>query len=136
MTRTACGFSPALLAGALWLGWMAEHEHTSIRAPWTGVTLVASGIVFVAAGVVGRGWRALASPVIVVPVALALTDLLVLPSVEVDEEFVSSCDPGCIPTWFFVLTLTVAASLLVAIGIVLRRALWILPRTRGSDDAS
>jgi len=104
MNRTARSFALALLAGALWIGWIAEHEHTSIRAPWTGLTLVASGVVFIAAGVVGRGWRTLASPVIVVPVAVVLTDLLVLPNVDVDEPFVPSCDPGCIPGWFFVLT--------------------------------
>ena len=121
MSATARSFLLTLLAAALWVGWLAEHEETSIRAPWTGLTLVASAVAFVAAGVVGRGWRALVAPVVAVPAALVVADLLVFSDVEVDESFVSSCDPGCIPTSVFVLTLTIVAVLLIALGIVVRR---------------
>jgi hypothetical protein len=133
MNRTAGSFLLALLGAALWVGWMAEHELTSIRAPWTGLTLMASGAAFIATGVVGRRWPALTSPMVVVPAAMVVTDLLVYSDVDVDETFVSSCDPGCIPTWFAILTLALATCLLIAIGIVLRRAFRML---RHASEAS
>ena len=39
----------AVLGAVLWLAWNYEHEHTAIRAPLTGMTLVASALAFVAA---------------------------------------------------------------------------------------
>jgi len=39
----------AVLGALLWLLWAFEHEHTGIRAPWTGVTYVAAASAFVAA---------------------------------------------------------------------------------------
>jgi hypothetical protein len=38
MTRTLASIVMGLVAGALWLLWNFEHEHTTIRAPWTGIT--------------------------------------------------------------------------------------------------
>ena len=48
----------AFIAAALWLLWTVEHEYTSVRAHWTGLTYVASACGFVAAGWLGRRWPA------------------------------------------------------------------------------
>ncbi|MDP8908365.1 MAG: hypothetical protein M3N47_04450 [Chloroflexota bacterium] len=121
MNRTARSLLLALLGVALWLGWVAEHEHTSIRAPWTGLTLVASGLLFIASGVVGRGWRALLGVAVAVAAGAVLRELVIYSEVEV-------------PSWLFVLILTIMAALLAGIGIALRRAFWFFRHGSEVDD--
>jgi hypothetical protein len=58
MNPTVEALLAALVGVDLCVLWNVEHEYTSIRAPWTGLTLGASAAAFIAAGVVGRGWRA------------------------------------------------------------------------------
>ena len=118
----------ALLGAVVWLAWNVEHDHTSIRAPWTGATLGASACAFIAVGVIGRGWRAiLASLVIAAAVTLLVavglwdaleSDPLHTPSPDIPE----SCDPGCIPLAFFVIFTAAEATALTALGIVGRRS--------------
>jgi hypothetical protein len=85
LRENTCNFSErvnptveALLAALVGVGlcvlWNVEHEHTSIRAPWTGLTLGASAAAFVAAGVVGRGWRAVVVCAAVVAGAAVLVE--------------------------------------------------------------
>jgi hypothetical protein len=74
VNRTLASLLAAGIAASLWLLWNFEHEHTSIRAPWTGLTYAASGLALIASGVVGRGWRALAAATVAALVAVALVD--------------------------------------------------------------
>ena len=78
MNRTVAALLVAVLAAALWLLWSFEHEYTTIRAPWTGLTYAASVTGFVVVGVVGRGWRgvALAAAAAAAPLAGARPLLL------------------------------------------------------------
>jgi hypothetical protein len=123
----------AFLAASLWLAASAEHEYTSIRAPWTGMTLVASGLAFVAAGYIGRGWRALLGAAVAAPAAVILAGLVVWQGDQVDPGTVESCDPGCIPTGAGVILAAGAAMTLALVGVVLRQARAL---TRGTDAAS
>ena len=122
MNRTLASLLLVVLGAALWLLWNFEHEHTRIRAPWTGLTQVASACSFVAAGVVGRGWRVVAGAAVVAAAAVLLVEPLVSRSEPpLEPGYVSSCDPGCISgPPLYVLAGIVAAALTV-VGILLRR---------------
>ena len=108
------------IGAGLYLGWgyLSEYEH--LRAPWTGVMLVASGLAFVSAGVTGRGWRAVLASVFMAGLgALVLTDPW--SSEPLPQGGPESCDPGCIsPEGFITMAALVAAALTIA-GIALRR---------------
>lgn len=119
MNRTLASLVAAIIAASLWLLWNFEHENTSIRAPWTGLTFAASVLGFVACGVVGRGWRAPACAGLAAAAAVLLVDPLVWHSEPGESE---NCDPACIPPEVFLVSLSVAAALLATIGILLRRA--------------
>ena len=127
MTRTAASLGAAVLAASLWLLWNYEHEHTRIRAPWTGATYVACGLCFVAAGYLGRGWRALLFAAVAAAAAVLLVDPLVWPDeppVGPDDAVGSeSCDPGCITREFEVVLAATAAATLAAAGMLVRRGL-------------
>jgi hypothetical protein len=128
MTRTLASIVMGLVAGALWLLWNFEHEHTTIRAPWTGITLVGSALAFVAVGLLGRGWRALTIGI----VAAAATVLLDAPVWDREPATASrlegDCDPGCISLEAAVVIAGAAAAALAAVGIVLRRAVGLVSR--------
>lgn len=123
----------AIVAAGLWLLVDVEREHTRIRAPWTGLTTVASALAFVAVGLVGRGWKALLAAGTAAVAAVYLSPLVLrghgrwshqAPAVE------SSCDPGCIPFEFFAGTAAVLAVILAATGIAARRAALRVTRRR------
>ena len=125
MNRTLASLLPAVLGAALWLLWTVEHDHTRIRAPWTGLTLVASALAFVAAGVVGRGWRAVAGAALVAAAAVLLRFEAPIAESEppLEPGYVSSCDPGCIPVAAACVLAAAAGAALSTIGILLRRGL-------------
>jgi hypothetical protein len=128
VNRTVASLLAALVSAILWLVWNVEHEHTSIRAPWTGMTLVASALGFVAVGVAGTGWRAVLFAVIAAAVAVVLVDPPVWqtePSQPVADE---SCDPGCIAREAAFVMATIVAGALATLGIVLRRAAGLVVR--------
>jgi hypothetical protein len=118
----------ALLAALVGVGlcvlWNVEHEHTSIRAPWTGLTLGASAAAFIAAGVVGGGWRAVIVCAAVVAGAAVLVEGFFLDSEPVSDE---ACDPGCISPEAATIGAVVIAAALATLGIAVRRgvaAVW------------
>jgi hypothetical protein len=135
MNRTLASMVLAVLAAALWLLWNFEHEDTSIRAPWTGLTYVASAVAFMAVGLVGRGWRAVVVAVAAAAAAVVLVDPLVWHSEPSDPALEESCDPGCISLEAAVGFGGGAAAALAALGIVLRRALRLARRARASAAA-
>ncbi len=131
MPRTLATLGPAALGAALWLLWSYEHERTGIRAPWTGLTLVASALAFAATGVAGRGWRAVALAALGGVAAVLLADPLVwedpvLEPVPAGGE----CDPGCISPAAGAVMAGVVAAALATLGILLRRAAGIVARGR------
>lgn len=117
----ACLLAAAVGAG-LSLLWSVEHEHTTMRAPWTGITLVASAAAFVAAGVVGRGWRALLCAAAAGAAAALLVDPLVWEDPAVEAVGDQTCDPGCISLEAAVVFEAMLAGALAGVGIGLRRA--------------
>ncbi|HEX2086670.1 MAG TPA: hypothetical protein VHF89_13400 [Solirubrobacteraceae bacterium] len=121
MGRTMITAALALLAGALWMLWAFAHEHTSIRAPWTGLTYALSVTTFVVVGVVGRGWRALACSASAGVAAALLVDPLISRSEPLASDAAASCDPGCISTGAFVVMAAAASAALACVGILLRR---------------
>lgn len=125
----------AVLAAALWLLWNFEHEHTSIRAPWTGLSYAASAIAFMAAGAVGRGWRAVIAAAAAAAAAVVLVDPLVWHSEGSEPGLEESCDPGCISRQAAVVLGGAAAAALAAVGIVGRRTLGLARRVRASAAA-
>ena len=128
MNRTVASLLAAAVATILWLAWNYEHEHTSIRAPWTGVTLVASGLGFVAVGLAGTGWRAVLLAVVAAAVAMVLVDPLVWQSEPSEPVSVANCDPGCISREAAVVMGSIAAGALATVGIMLRSAAALLVR--------
>jgi len=56
---------------------MRSRSNTSIQAPWTGLTFAASVLGFIASGVVGRDWRALACAILTAAAAVVLVDPLI-----------------------------------------------------------
>ena len=130
MKRTLVAVLVALLAAGLWLVWAFQHEHTSIRAPWTGFTYVAALAGFIAVGIVGRGWRALASAAAAAALASLLVDPLVYRSETVEPGSTTSCDPGCISREAVTVFYSVATAVLAAVGILLRRAFGVAKRRR------
>ena len=126
----------AALAAALWLLWNFEHEHTSVRAPWTGLTYAASALAFVATGVTGRGWRAIATAVAAASIAVILVDPLVWRGEPIGSSLEESCDPGCISPEAAVGIAGAAAAALATCGIVLRRARGLVRRVRASTEPS
>jgi hypothetical protein len=118
----------ALVAASLWL--VANIE--SVRAPWGGIILVASGVAFIATGHFGRGWRALLSAGAAAAVAVLLVDPLIWHSEPVEPGTEQSCDPGCLPIEAAVAFAIAAATLLASLGILLRRGLAIAGRARSA----
>ena len=117
------GFAFAILAVALWLAWNYEHESTSIRAPWTGATYVASALAFVAVGYFGRGL-----PAVLIAAGAAVAGILLVGplvwhgGIELDPPpTTEDCDPGCIPIEAAAVMAAVATGFLAALGILLRR---------------
>src|ERR671917_425015 len=96
VNRTIASLLAAVVAASLWLLWNFEHEHTSVRAPWTGLTLAASAVAFITSGALGPGWRALACAIVAAAVAVVLVHPLVLHSEPAGPVRGESCDPGCI----------------------------------------
>jgi hypothetical protein len=135
VNRTIASLLAALIAASLWLLWNFEHEHTSIRAPWTGLTFAASVLGFIASGVMGRGWRALACAVVAAAAAIVLVDPLVWQSEPAEPGTDQSCDPGCISREGAVVLASVAAAGLATIGILLRRALALARSWQASAAA-
>jgi len=133
MNRTLASIVLAVLAATLWLLWNLEHEHTSIRAPWTGVTYAASGLGFLAAGVVGRGWRSLVVAIAAAAAAVMLVDRLVWRSEPSASGVQESCDPGCLSLQAIVVIACTAAAVLAAVGILLRRIVGPGRRYRAPD---
>ena len=126
VNRTVASLLAAVAAAILWLVWNFEHEHTSIRAPWTGVTLIASALGFVAVGLAGTGWRAVLFAMVAAAGAVVLVDPLVWqmePSQPGDV-----CDPGCISREGAVAMSSIVAGALATLGIVLRRAAALVVR--------
>ena len=125
MRSTGWSFAFAFIAMALWLTWNVEHEYTNVRAPWTGVTYVASVCCFVATGYFGRGLSALLIAALAVVAATVLVEPLVWHRREVDSVPAiggDDCDPGCISTEAVAIMAAVSAALLATLGILLRRA--------------
>jgi hypothetical protein len=134
VNRTLASLLAAVIAASLSLLWNFEHEHPSIRAPWTGLTFAASVLAFIASGVMGRGWRALACA-IVAAVAVVLVEPLIWPSEPAEPVTGQSCDPGCISREAAVVLSGVAAAVLATIGILLRRALALVRSPQSSAAA-
>ncbi len=128
MNRTSAALLVAVLAAALWLLWSFEHEHTRIRAPWTGLTLAASVAGFVAVGIVGRGWRAVAFAAAAAAAAVLLVDPLIWRSEPVEPGTPVSCDPGCISLEAAAVFSATAGCVLASVGICLRRAFGVVKR--------
>jgi len=126
MNRTLASASAAVIAAVLWLVWNVEHEHTSVRAPWTGLTLAGSLLGFVLAGIVGRGWRAVLSASAAAIAAAVVVEPLAWQLPPPEPELAESCDPGCIPYSAFVAFTAIAAAALSALGIAVRRAVALL----------
>lgn len=133
MNRALASALVAVAAAALWLLWSFEHEHTRIRAPWTGLTYAAAVAGFIVAGIVGRGWHAVAAAAAAAAAAALAVDPLVWRTEPLEPGTTSSCDPGCISTEFAVVFYSVAGAILATIGVVLRRT-WSLA-TRSRDTA-
>jgi hypothetical protein len=129
VNRTVASLLAAAAAAILWLVWNFEHEHTSIRAPWTGVTLVASALGFVAVGLAATGWRAVFFAVVAAAVAVGLIEPLVWQAEPSEPVSGESCDPGCISREAAVVMASVVAGALATVGIVLRRAAVLVVRT-------
>jgi hypothetical protein len=133
MNRTVASLLAAVVGAILWLVWNFEHEETSIRAPWTGLTLAASAAGFMAAGIAGRGSRAVLAAVAAALGALGLVDPLVWQN---DESWLSDpperCDPGCITLPAAVVMTGAVSGGLAALGILLRRAVALVVRGRAS----
>lgn len=128
MNRTFAALLVAVLAAALWLLWSFEHEHTRIRAPWTGLTLAASAAGFVAVGIVGRGWRGVAFAAGAAAAAVLLVDPLIWRSEPAEPGTSGSCDPGCISREAAVVLHGAAGCVLASIGISVRRAFGVAKR--------
>jgi hypothetical protein len=113
----------AFLAVALWLLWNYEGDHTSIRAPWTGATYVASAMAFVAVGYLGRGLPALLIAAAAAVAGILLVDPLIWHSADAIQipSTDASCDPGCIPMEAAAIAAAAAAACLAALGILLQR---------------
>ncbi len=135
MNRTLASLLAAVIAASLWLLWNFEHEHTSIRAPWTGLTYAALVLAFIASGVIGRGWRALACAIVGAVVAVVLVEPLIWQGESAETVMDQSCDPGCISPEAAVVLSSVAAAVLATIGILLRRAHALARRPRSSAAA-
>jgi hypothetical protein len=116
---------PLAAAGAafLWLLWNFEHEHTGVRAPWTGLTLAASALGFVACGVLGRGVRAVACAAGAATVAVVLLAAVVWQGGSIEPGAAESCDPGCISLGGALLLSSLTAAALAALGMLLRRGI-------------
>jgi hypothetical protein len=132
MKRTHQSLLAAVFAAALWLAWVFKHEHTSIRAPWTGLTLAASALGFVAVGVLGRGWRAVLCAVAAAAVAVVLVHPLILHSGPVERGAEESCDPGCVSLEAGMVFAGAVAGALASLGILLRRGLALTRSARHS----
>jgi hypothetical protein len=128
VNRTVASLLAAGAAAILWLVWNFEHEHTSIRAPWTGVTLAASALGFVAVGVAATGWRAVLFAMLVAAGAVVLVDPLAWQTEPTEPGSVESCDPGCISREAAVVMASIVAGALATVGIVLRRAIALVVR--------
>jgi hypothetical protein len=128
VNRTVASLLAAVVAAILWLVWSNEHGHTSIRAPWTGVTLVASALGFVAVGLAATGWRAVLFAVVAAASAVVLVDPLVWKTEPSEQVSVESCDPGCISREAAVVMASIAAGALATLGVVLRRAAVLVVR--------
>jgi hypothetical protein len=128
VSRTLASLLAAAIAASLWLVWNFEHEHTNIRAPWTGLTFAASVLGFIACGVLGRGWRALLCAIAAAVAAVVLVEPLVWQSEAVEPVTGESCDPACISREAAVVFASVATAALATIGILLRRALALARR--------
>ena len=128
MNRTVASLLAAVVAAILWLVWNFEHEHTGIRAPWTGLTLAASALGFMAVGVVARGWRVVLFAAVAAAGAVVLVDPLVWQTEPADPVSAESCDPGCISREAAVVMAGIAAGALATLGIVLRRAAALIVR--------
>jgi hypothetical protein len=135
--RTLRSLALAVCGAALWLLWTYEHEHTSIRAPWTGLTYAAAALAFVAAGIAGRGWRAVAVAAVAAAAAVVLVDPLVWRDEDTEPVPGQSCDPGCISPEVAVVMAGAEAAVLATVGIALRRTIGrrlgveTSPRARG-----
>lgn len=118
----------AVLGASLWLLWNAEHEFTSVRAPWTGLTLAASVGAFVTVGCVGRGpWTVLASAC-AAGFAVLVVDPLIWRSEPLPAGVPESCDPGCIGLGAAIVIAGVAAAVLATMGVITRRAAQVIRR--------
>jgi hypothetical protein len=135
VSRTLASLLVAVIAASLWLVWNFEHEHTGIRAPWTGLTLAASALGFVAAGVIGRGWRALVGAALAAALAVALVDPLIWQTEAVEPLPGERCDPGCISLESAVVISSGAAAVLATVGILLRRLIHAVPRRASAASA-
>jgi hypothetical protein len=135
MNRTIASLLAAAVAASMWLLWNFEHDHTSLRAPWTGMTAGASLLGFVASGVVGQGRRALVGAIVAAAAAAVLVDPLMWSSQPIERGTDQSCDPGCISREGAVMIASVAAAALATIGILLRRGL-ALARGRKASAAA
>ena len=135
VNRTIASLLAAVVAASLWLLWNFEHEHTSIRAPWSGLTFAASVLGFIASGIVGRGWRAVVCAVAAAAVAVVLVDPLIWQSDPAEPGTDESCDPGCISPEGAMVLASAAAAALATIGILLRRALALARSARASAGA-
>jgi hypothetical protein len=128
VNRTLASLVAAVVAAILWLVWNFEHEHTGIRAPWTGVTLVASALGFVAVGLAATGWRAVLCAMVAAAAAVVLVDPLVWQTEPSEPVPFESCDPGCISREAAVVMASIVAGALATLGIVLRRAAALVVR--------
>jgi hypothetical protein len=133
VNRTVASLLAAVVAAILWLVWNFEHEHTSIRAPWTGMTLVASALAFVAVGLAATGWRAVLFAVVAAAGAVVLVEPLVWQTEPISVE---SCDPGCISREAAVVIASIVAGALATLGIVLRRAAALMVRAALSSSGT
>ena len=125
MNPTVKSVSATLVGVCLFLLWNVEHEHTSIRATWTGLTVGASALALIAAGAMGRGWRAVVVCAAVVAGAALVAEAFFLDSEPIRNE---PCDPGCISREAAIIGAVVIAAALAAVGVLLRR----LPRSGSS----
>jgi hypothetical protein len=132
MTRILASIVMAFVAVALRLLWEYEHEHTNIRAPWTGITYAGSALAFVAVGVLGRGWRALAIATAVAATTVLIDHQVWNPEPSTAPRLEGDCDPACIPLEAAVVIAGATAAAPAAFGIALRRAVGRARRSRGA----
>jgi hypothetical protein len=92
-------------------------------------------LAFIASGVIGRGWRALACAIVAAVVAVVFVDPLIWQSEPAEPVTDQSCDPGCISREAAVVLSSVAAAVLATIGILLRRALALARSSQPSAAA-